>query len=87
MLEKCKGEAGMGKWLDVSAAVFALAAAVFWFLSAYGKLPPMIAYYDAAPETDPFYKAVKFSAKMNQWAAGFSGLSALCMSIRLFIKN
>ena len=32
----------MEKWLDVGAAVLALAAAVFWFLSAYGKLPPLV---------------------------------------------
>lgn len=30
-----------GKRLDVGAAVFAMAAAIFWFLSASGKLPPM----------------------------------------------
>jgi hypothetical protein len=33
----------LDKWLDIGAAVFALAAAVFWFLSAYGRLPPLIA--------------------------------------------
>jgi hypothetical protein len=75
----------MGKWLDVGTALFALIAAVFWFLSAYGKLPPLIAYWGQAPESDPFYAAVKFSAEMNRWAAGLTGLSALCMGIKLFI--
>ena len=36
---------------------------------------------------DQFYKAVKFSAEMNKWAAGFSGLSALLMGIKLFIPT
>ena len=27
----------MGKWLDIIAAVLAVAAVAFWFLSAYGK--------------------------------------------------
>ena len=76
----------MEKWLDISAACLALVAAVFWFLSAYGKLPPMIAYYDRTPDTDPFYLAVKFSAAMNRWAAGFSGASALCIGLKLFIR-
>jgi hypothetical protein len=76
----------MEKRLDVGAALFALAAAVFWFLSAYGKLPPMITYWGGAPDSDPFYTAVKFSAQMNTWAAALSGLSALCMGIRLFIR-
>jgi hypothetical protein len=75
----------MERWLDIGAAVFALTAAVFWFLSAYGKLPPMMTYWDRTPESDPFYRAVKFSAEMNRWAAGLSGFSALCMGIKLFI--
>jgi hypothetical protein len=76
----------MEKWLDIGAALFALVAAIFWFRSAYGKFPPLIAYYDQTPENDPFYSAVKFSAEMNKWAAGLSGFSALCMGIKLFIR-
>jgi hypothetical protein len=76
----------MEKWLDVGAAVLAGAAAVFWFLSAYGKLPPMVSYWDRAPDTDPLYVALKFSALMNSWAAGLSGASALCMAIKLFLR-
>ena len=30
----------METWLDVAASVFAIGAAIFWFLSAYGHLPP-----------------------------------------------
>jgi Na+/proline symporter len=77
----------MEKWLDVAAALLAIIAAVFWFLSAYGKLPAMVTYLGQTPESDLFYKAVKFSAVMNRWAAGFSGASALSMSARLFIGN
>jgi hypothetical protein len=75
----------MEKWLDIGAAVFAIIAAIFWFVSAYGKLPPMVPYWDQAPASDPFYSAVKFSAKMNRWAALLSGLSALCMGVKLFL--
>jgi hypothetical protein len=74
----------MDKWLDIAAALFALFAALFWFVSAYGKLPPMLTYWDQTPSDDQFYVAVKFSAKMNRWAALLSGLSALCMGIKLF---
>jgi hypothetical protein len=74
------------RWLDIVAAVSAFLAAVFWFLSAYGKLPPMLPYWDEVPEHDPFYRAVKFSARMNRWAAGFSGMSALCMGVENFFK-
>ena len=75
----------MERWLDIGAAVLAIAAAVFWFLSAYGKLPPMVTYWDQAPANDPLYMALKFSALMNSWAAGLSGASALCMGIKLFV--
>ena len=54
----------MKDYLDILAAVFALIAAVFWFLSAYGKLPPMVAYWDRTPDNDPFYVAVRFSANI-----------------------
>jgi len=69
----------MTKWFDIGAAIFALFAAVFWFLSAYGKLPPMVSYWDQAPDTDPLYLALKFSARMNSIAAVLSGLAALCV--------
>jgi hypothetical protein len=77
----------MEKWCDIAAALLALVAAVFWFLSAYGELPAMAMYWGHAPESDPFYQAVKFSATMNRYAAGFSGASAICMSIGLFIRH
>jgi hypothetical protein len=77
----------MEKWLDIAAALFAFGAAVFWFLSAYGKLPPMVAYWDGTPENDPFRMAVAFSVKMNQWAAALSGASALCMAIKIMVAR
>jgi Na+/proline symporter len=77
----------MEKRLDIGAALFAFGAAVFWFLSAYGTLPPMLSYWGSVPQNDPYYRAVKFSAAMNRWASGFSGASALCMGLKLFIRR
>ena len=77
----------MEKWLDVTAALFAIVAAVFWFRSAYRKLPPFVAYWGQTPDSDPFYKAVRFSAKMNRLAAAFSCASALSLAARLFMGN
>jgi hypothetical protein len=79
------GDRNMGKWLAIGAACFAFVAAVFWFLSAYGKLPPMITYWDSTPELDPFYQAVKFSARMNTYAAIASGVSALFFGLRIVV--
>ena len=74
----------MNKMLDVADAIFAFIAADFWFSSAAGRLPPIGMYWGKAPETDPFYQAVKFSAHMNTVASVFSGLSSLSFSIKLF---
>ena len=77
----------MENYLDIGGAVFAIPAAIFWFLSAYGKLPPMVAYWDFTPENDPFFQAIKFSANMNAIAATLSGLSAVCMALKLFFQG
>jgi hypothetical protein len=50
----------MEKWLDIGEALFAFVAAVFWFLSAYGSLPPMVMYWHHAPESDPLYVTSSF---------------------------
>jgi Na+/proline symporter len=75
----------MARWLEIGAASFAFVAAIFWFLSAYGELPQMRTYWDATPANDPFFVAVRHSAVMNKWAAGFSGASALCAAVRFFL--
>ena len=77
----------MARYVDLVSAFFAIAAAFFWFLSAYGKLPPMRPYWDSTPKDDPFHSAVRFSARMNATAAVLSGLSAFCMGIGLFMRG
>jgi len=72
--------------LDGSAALFAMVAAVFWFLSAVKKLPPVGSPYGKRPEPDPFFEALNFTALLNKRAAFFSGLSALCMATKLCIQ-
>jgi len=71
----------MEKWWDGAAAILAFLAAIFWFLSAYGPLPPIVMYWGSSPPTDPFYQAMLYSAKMNTVASLFSGASAFCMGV------
>jgi hypothetical protein len=66
--------------LEYAAAFFALSAAVFWFLSASKDVPTLETYWDAVPTNHPFITAMRFTAKMNRWAAILSGLSALCVA-------
>jgi hypothetical protein len=73
------------RYLDFATVVFALAAAVFWFLSAYETLPPMISYWGQTPPNDPFFVAMKQAAWMNTLAAFFSCLSASSMGVKIAI--
>jgi hypothetical protein len=69
----------MTRRLELAAAIFAIVAAVFWFVSAAQKLPPMLAYFGATPTTAPFYASLRFTVAMNRWAALFDGfISSLC---------
>ncbi len=63
--------------LTLISALAALGAAIFWFLSAWGELPPMLTYWDKAPPSDPLYRALHSGVRMNRIAAAFSGCSAL----------
>jgi hypothetical protein len=61
-----------------ASGIFALIAAVFWFLSAATPPPAPVTYYGGPPPSDPFFASLVFGGNMNRWAAAFSGLSALC---------
>ena len=64
--------------LEVTAALFAVMAAVFWSLSAFGELPQVM------PEADLEF-AVGGLTLMTSWAAGLSGAAALCVGARLLL--
>jgi hypothetical protein len=86
----CGDEMDKKAWvatLDSVAAISALAAAFFWFGSAWGELPPMKMYWGGAPPDDAFFVAVKKSAQMNWIAALFSGVSALFIGIASLIRR
>jgi hypothetical protein len=46
----------------------------------------MVSYWDRAPDADPLYIALKFSALMNTWAAALTGASALGMALKMFLR-
>ncbi len=78
-----------GRPLEIIAAMLALGAAGFWFLSVspWEPLPQMLAYWGFTPESDRFWQAIVFSAKMNGYAALCSCGAAILAAIRLFIGN
>jgi hypothetical protein len=68
----------MTRVFEVAAALFAVAAAVFWSLYAFEELPQM------TPVDDPAL-AVSGLAIMTSWAAGLSGASALCAAVSFLL--
>jgi hypothetical protein len=70
---------------DVATAAFAMVASVFWFFSAARSVPNVAALSDQPLLSYEFCDAVQFSSKMNRWAAGFSGLSALVAACKIAV--
>ena len=68
----------MARVFEIAAAVFALAATVFWALYAFGELPQIMLVDDPA-------FAVGGLAIMSSWAAGVSGASALCAAVSFLL--
>ena len=67
---------------DLATALFAFAAAIFWWWSAARTLPTMLTYWDAVPASDAYRQAVEHSAWLNSVAAFLSGCAALCAFLR-----
>jgi hypothetical protein len=73
-------------WLTLASAVTAIFAAAFWFLSAAQAPPPLRTYWDAAPPSDPFFKAVAEGIVWNRLAALFAGISAACTAAATLLQ-
>ena len=72
------------RFFDLATALFALAAAFFWF-QASGKLPPMLNYWGFVPASDPHRQAAERSARLNSVAAFLSGCAALSAFLRAVV--
>lgn len=73
-------------WLNVVSALAALAAAVFWSMSA-SPLPPMKTYWGGAPAGDPFFAALQESAKLSGRAAVCAAVSAACFGTATLLER
>ena len=65
--------------LNSIAAVTALIAAAFWFVSAHGTVTVDYTWAGLTENPKNFADAINRSAKWNSLAASFAGVSALCM--------
>jgi hypothetical protein len=68
--------------MDFLIAASALAAALFWFISATVSLPSRGTQWYQTGLDDPYTKAMKRVARLNAIAAAFTGLSALLAFVK-----
>lgn len=73
--------------MNLISAIAAFCAAVFWFLSAAGNLPPITSYWDHTPASDPFFAALQTGVQMNRIAAVFAGVSALATAVSVAVGH
>ena len=72
----------MARWLEIAAGVLGLVAAALWIWPAYTRIPSSVTYWSGPPPDDPREIALRFAWALNGYAALFTGLAALCASIR-----
>ena len=73
--------------LNIVAALAALAAAFFWFQSAAVRLPPTPIAFDVTAKNDKLHEALQSAARLNRWAAAFSGISALSVGLSTALEQ
>jgi len=77
----------MATILELISIATGFAGALFWFLSASGKVPQMLQYWDRAPATDPFYQSFFYSVQMNKIAAALTGVSVLAAAAAKLLER
>jgi hypothetical protein len=69
-------------WLQPTALISSFIAAFFWFWSAARRFPSMqIGYGGAVSKDDPLLVALVTAARLNRWAALFTGITISAMAL------
>ena len=87
ILMKLNNRTRLLMWLDRGSIGAALAAALFWWLSARVHLPAPKPYWTETPDDDPFFMALRHSANLNSVAAVFAGLSVFLTAVASWVRN
>ena len=73
--------------LNCLSAIAGFDAAFCWYLSARGRVPPMLTYWDATPENDPFFSAIRSTAKWNKFAAAWACAAATTQALSTALSS
>lgn len=81
--------------LTIACAVFAVAAAVLWFLSARVRIPKRLGYVDLGRVTgekeeddiDRVLKGLQHQGRLSSWGATCAAVSAFCQALSLVVPE
>jgi hypothetical protein len=79
----------MSKYLQIASGILGLIAAVLWFLAARRQPAPGHNFGYSVRETrdSPFQQKWRAASRLNEWAAGVTGLSVLLSAACQFVPS
>ena len=77
----------MRSLIEAGAMIAACGSAIFWFMSAMCRLPGIKSGIDELEKVTELSKALQRMNRLNFWAAGLMGVTALLSALGRFLGN
>jgi hypothetical protein len=77
----------MRSLIEAGAIVAACGSAIFWFMSAMCRLPGIKSGIDELEKVTELSKALQRMNRLNFWAAGLMGVTALLSALSRFLGH
>jgi hypothetical protein len=77
----------MRSLIEAGAIVAACSSAIFWFMSAMCRLPGIKSGIDELEKVTELSKALQRMNRLNFWAAGLMGVTALLSALSRFLGH
>ena len=75
----------MRSYIETGAMIAACGSAIFWFMSAMCRLPGIKPGIDELDKVTELSKALQRMNRLNFWAAGLMGVTALLSALGRFL--
>ena len=77
----------MRSLIETGAMITACGSAIFWFMSAMSRLPGIKSGIDELEKVTELSKALQRMNRLNFWAAGLMGVTALLSALGRFLGH
>ena len=77
----------MRSLIETGALITACGSAIFWFMSAMSRLPGIKSGIDELEKVTELSKALQRMNRLNFWAAGLMGVTALLSALVRFLGH